>query len=462
MAAAVAATCARFTDDELITPSTLPLERREPIDCVRGAGSSPGETWEPAPDMAGWAIAYSSFAWPVFPLWGLRPAPPGWQCSCSDGCPARWSCRCPAGATATRLASTRTSRRPTGSSTPPPTSSGSSGGGSGTAPATSGWLVASCSTYAMSTTPSFADGCRVLPAFTVSGPVVRTGAGKWDVYFAAVRAETQDPLRPALRLAGRRRLRRRPAIPPPPRGANEWLDFFDVELPTVPSSLWALVDPPPPPPPPPPPCTPGRTPPGRWNPQGLLDKMAAAVPGHRNDVLNRAALQFAEDVRAGKADQATADAALADSPPWRSAPGSVNARRRRRSAQPPEEARVAEEHAPLAGTVLGGAPSTNGDGAWPSSVLPEEFWGRRTLLAAIRETCRRPADHSIPARPVPRPRLPLGPVRRPVAGDHRQSSLAQPRRGRPRRDRHRQDQRRTGRPERRPRHAHHAGEVEYL
>ena len=159
----------------------------------------------------------------------------------------------------------------------------------------------------------FATGVADLPdCETDGGPVVRTGRGRFHIYFLPSGLGRRIKFSAHCDWLGTDGY----VVAPPSThrvgGQYEWFSSPDLPLTAAPAALVAAVssrsvtgaagvpD-----------GTPARTrSSGGWSPAGLVGRVAMAAEGQRNDVLNWAASRIGGDVRAGKASESDALAAL--------------------------------------------------------------------------------------------------------------------------------------------------------
>jgi hypothetical protein len=149
---------------------------------------------------------------------------------------------------------------------------------------------------------------RLLGGRVPDGPAVRTGSGGWHLWFAPTGYGNRVGLLPGVDWRGAGGY----VVAPPSRHAGgaayTWLRRFGGPLPACPPALRELLRGPDPPP------APRVTHPQRYA-QAVLDaaaeRVATAVPGTRNDTLNRAAFALGRLAGAGVIDEAEARRALA-------------------------------------------------------------------------------------------------------------------------------------------------------
>lgn len=142
---------------------------------------------------------------------------------------------------------------------------------------------------------------------TDGGPVVRTGSGRFHLYFQPSGLGRRIKFSEHCDWLGAGGYVVAPPSTHRAGGRYEWFAPYTLPLTAAPAVLVAAVNPPRPPPAPVAPHT--FT--GSWSPSGLIAKVATALEGQRNDVLNWAALAVGSDVAKGKATQDEGLAALA-------------------------------------------------------------------------------------------------------------------------------------------------------
>lgn len=133
----------------------------------------------------------------------------------------------------------------------------------------------------------FETGVADLPeCVTLGGPVVRTGGGKWHLWFKPTGLGRRIRFSEHCDWLGDGGL----AVVPPSTKAGqpyEWFAPLDLPLTDAPAELLAVVNPPPliAPRPPTPLDSLSAARQGSWSARGLVDKVAAAVDGYRNSTL---------------------------------------------------------------------------------------------------------------------------------------------------------------------------------
>jgi hypothetical protein len=142
---------------------------------------------------------------------------------------------------------------------------------------------------------------------TDGGPVVRTGRGRFHLYFKPTGLGRRIKFSAHCDWLGTGGYVVAPPSTHRAGGRYEWFAPYTLPLTAPPPVLVTAVNPPRPPHTPVAPYTPSS---GNWTPSGLIAKVATALEGQRNDVLNWAALQVGGDVHAGKATQNEAITAL--------------------------------------------------------------------------------------------------------------------------------------------------------
>jgi hypothetical protein len=242
-------------------------------------------------ELATAAVGYAERRWPVLPLWW----PIGDGCACNDpGCRSQGKHPCA-----------------------PLVPHGLSDATADVAVVESWWARAPEANIGLRTGVAFdvldaetLDAIDLLDArggTTSAGPMAATGGGGFHAYFAVSgwgNRTRMDGLAidwrgvggyvvapPSLHLSGRR---------------YRWIDEPDTPLEAPPPVVADLVCPPAVP------ALPLTSPPqgGRWSAHGLIGRMAVAVDGERNDVLNWCAWKVARDVGAGTATVAEAQRAF--------------------------------------------------------------------------------------------------------------------------------------------------------
>jgi hypothetical protein len=158
----------------------------------------------------------------------------------------------------------------------------------------------------------FGEGVADLPdCETDGGPVVRTGSGKYHLYFKATGIGRKIRFSEHCDWLGVGGY----VVAPPSRhvagDVYRWFSPFELELTRPPQPLLDVLDPPVRHSTPTRPIISGTgSSSSRWSPTGLFGRMATAVNGERNTVLHWCAARIEADVRTGKVDDLTADAAL--------------------------------------------------------------------------------------------------------------------------------------------------------